>query len=175
MGIPQLRLCFVLAAGLFGAAVMAQVPEDVRNRLAKDAVVSTDTWYFASASGTIRGTRETEEDRLATRAMQALARAMCQFEPSTGKRLEASIRGFSMVSSTLRGRELEVIMRAPLQAPVCRVLSVESSPLAAQQINNAAQSSVPETASQRDITTRILEPAYIREKNMTIRIFGGEY
>lgn len=154
--------------------VVAQVPDEVRVRLGRDGVATTDQWFFASATGTIRGTRDAEEDRQAARAMQAIARAMCRFEPAPGKRLEAGITGFAMASSIQRGREVEVIMRAPVQNPVCRIQVAEATPATAAPKADA-RLQPPESLDEKDQSTRVLQPAYIREKNMTIRVYGGEY
>lgn len=153
-------------------AVFAQVPDDVRGRLGRDGVVTTDAWVFASATGTLRGTREGEEQRQATRAMSLIARSLCRFEPGPGRRLEAGVTGFAMVSSIQRGRDVEVIMKAPLQSPSCKVTVIEIKQEApATPSNLAPKESVPEPDSSVQIAT----PGYIREKNMTIRVLNAEY
>jgi hypothetical protein len=153
-------------------AVFAQVPDDVRERLGRDGVVMTDAWVFASASGPMRGSREGDEQRQATRAMSAIARSLCKFEPGPGRRLEAGVTGFAMVSSIQRGRDLEVIMRAPVQSPSCKVTIMEIKPETPPAPSNLMpKEQVPES----DSSVQIAPPGYIREKNMTIRVLNREY
>lgn len=162
----------VLLLGL-GPIAWAQVPDDVRARLGRDGVISTEAWIFASATGPIRGTRETDEHRQATRAMAAIARSLCRFEPTPGKRLQAGVTGYTMASSIQRGSDIEVVMRAPVQAAVCRVETVETkTDLAVTGANTLMPS---ERTAEPDASTQILRPEYIREKNMTIRILNREY
>ncbi len=159
-------LTLVVLAALAQQA-WAQVPDEVRARLGHNSVVMTSLWVYASASGPLRGSREVSEDMQATRAMREVARALCNFELVPGKSLEAGITGFTMMSSVVRGREVEVVMRAPMQKPICRVVAVPLS----------AAAPAPALASElaRNPTTQLLEPAYIRSSDMTIRIFGVEY
>jgi len=148
-------------AGLAQAA-LAQVPDDVREQLARGGVATSRGQVYASASGPLRGTRESSEELYATRAMRVLAMSLCGFEPAPGRSLEAGISGFTLVSAILRGREVEVVMRAPVQKPVCRVIPAAVVPAAP-------------LAPAGDAATRLLEPGYTRSKDMTVRIFGGEY
>lgn len=163
--------CAVLLLGVL-PTVFAQVPDDVRDRIGRDGVVMTDAWVFASATGAMRGSREGEEQRQATRAMSAIARSLCKFEPGPGRRLEAGVTGFSMVSSIQRGRDLEVIMRAPLQSPSCKVTVIEIKPEAPAAPSNLAPK---EQGLESDSSVQIAPPGYVREKNMTIRVLNREY
>jgi hypothetical protein len=153
-------------------AVFAQVPEDVKDRLGRDGVVITSNWIFASASGPIRGSREVDEQRHATKAMSAIARSLCKFEPGPGRRLEAGITGFAMVSAIQRGRDLEVVMRAPVQSPSCKVTVIEIKPETPASPSNLAPK---DEAQDSDSSVQIAPPGYIREKNMTIRMLNREY
>lgn len=162
----------VLLLGL-GPIVLAQVPDDVRARLGRDGVISTEAWIFASATGPIRGTRETDEHRQATRAMATIARSLCRFEPAPGRRLQAGVTGYTMVSSIQRGSEIEVVMRAPMQVASCRVEAIEIKPAVAAAVG---KNLVPdERRVEPDESTQILRPVYMREKNMTIRILNRDY
>jgi len=163
------------ALAVSAAAAGAPLSEDLQSRLAREGVVRDGTAYFARATGTLRGTFEVEQDRLATRAMLMLARVMCGFEPSLGKRLEANISGLSVVSSVQRGREVEVVLRAPVQTPACRVISAEppgpaSSPLATTPIVSAVRQSLT-----REAGARTGEPVLLRHQNITVRVFNHEY
>lgn len=153
-------------------AVFAQVPDDVRYRLSRDGVVITDAWIFASASGPMRGSLEGDEQRQATRAMSAIARSLCKFEPGPGRRLDAGVTGFAMVSSIQRARDLEVIMRAPIQSPSCKVTVIEIKPEAPTAFSHLVpKEQVPES----DSSVQVAAPGYIRDKNMTIRVLNREY
>ncbi len=145
-----------LTLAVLAQQAWAQVPDEVQARLGRNSAVTTSSWVYASATGPLRGSREVSEDLQATRAMREVAHALCNFEPALGKSLEAGITGFTMMSSVVRGREVEVVMRAPMQKPICRVVAVPLS---------AAAPAPALTA----------EPAYIRSNDMTIRIFGVEY
>lgn len=172
--VPALTLV-VLA--MLAQPAWTQVPDEVRARLGRNSAVTTSSWVYASATGPLRGSREVSEDLQATRAMREAARALCNFDPAPGKSLEAGITGFTMMSSVVRGREVEVVMRAPMQKPICRVVV---APLSAAATAPALAAAPPRLASPTeraagDPSTQLLKPAYIRSSDMTIRIFGVEY
>ncbi len=169
----RLRLA-AAALAVFSGAINAQVSDDVLARLAREGVVRDGASYFARATGLIRGTQEVEEHRLVTRAMLMLARVLCGFEPSSGTRLDADISGFTMVSSIQRGREIEVVVRAPLQTPTCRVSADAGSAGASSPASTPSTASTDRPA-QRDAGAQAREPAHIRDENITIRVLGSEY
>jgi hypothetical protein len=146
---------------------LAQVPPDVRERLASTNVVNNGAHVYAISTGLIRGTKETSEEFQVTRAMRTIANRLCEFEPTQGKRLEASINGVTLMSAITRGKDMEVIIRVPTQLPLCRVVVVESEQIAAP--------AKPDTAKPDEFQTRITSPSYVRSKDIVIRIFGGEY
>jgi hypothetical protein len=167
-----MKACWTLLLPCILTDAFAQIPNNVRDRLARDGVVVTDAWIFASASGPIRGSLEGYEQFQATRAMSAIARSLCKFEPRPGRRLEAGVTGFSMVSSIQRGSDLEIIMRAPVQSPLCKVTVTENNlvlPEAHRYL--APKEQVPES----DLLVQITPSGYIRDKNMTVRMFNREY
>lgn len=131
---------------------------------------------YASAVGSVRGTRESSEELLATRAMRSLAHALCAFQPSAGRVLETSISGMTMVFSSLRGKEIEVVMKAPVQQPDCKVRTVVvAAPLAVQPVVIPEQEKTikPEVSPKSDV--ELLRPDYTRSKNITVRVLSGEY
>jgi hypothetical protein len=146
---------------------LAQVPPEVRERLASSNVVNNGAHVYAISTGVIRGTKETSEEFQVTRAMRTIANRLCEFEPTQGKRLEASITGVTLMSAITRGKDMEVVIRVPTQQPLCRVVVVESEQLAAP--------AKPDTAKPDEFQTRITSPSYVRSKDIVIRIFGGEY
>ena len=168
--LTKFLFCITLL-GLLGVA-HSQVPDEVRSRLSRDGVVSTESWIFAIANGPLRGTRLGDEDRQATRAMSAIAQSLCKFESGPGRRLVADVNGFTMVSSVQRSQELEVIMRAPLQTPSCRVEMVEINQKVLAPNNNPV---VIERVVDESPFVKILQPDYKREKNITTRILNREY
>lgn len=173
-GAAAVARCAGWALACLTPLALAQVPDEVREQLARGGVASVRGHVYASASGPLRGTREASEDLYATRAMRLVAASLCGFEPAPGRALEAGITGFTMVASTLRAREVEVVMRAPVQKPACRVVPV---PVAAPASPPAAATPAPANLlpPAADAATRLLEPGYIRSNDMTVRIFGGEY
>lgn len=156
----------VLGVGLSVVAlqVPAQVPDEVREQLVRTGVATGRGHIYASASGPLRGSPEASEQLYATRAMRSVAASLCGFEPGPGRSLEAGVTGFTMVATTLRGREVEVVVRAPVQKPECRVVAV---PL--------QDPAVPSHPPAAEATARPLGPALSRSNEMTVRIFGGEY
>ncbi len=160
----------------------AQVPQEVRELLARSGVATGGGHVYARVSGPLRGTREASEDLYATRAMRAVAASLCGFEPGPGRALEAGVAGFTLVASSLRGREVEVVMRAPVQKPVCRVVT---APLPVPALAAPAVPAAPAPApapviepsqpQAAEAATRLIEPSYIRSSDMTVRIFGGDY
>ena len=172
----QLRYPVGLAAlAVCAGAAGSPLTDDLQARLSREGVVRDGATYFARATGTLRGSFDVEQDRLATRAMLMLARVMCGFEPSPGKRLEADISGFAMVSSVQRGREIDVVLRAPVQTPACRVVSTEVAAPAASPSATAPIVSAADPSVTRDAGTRTREPHLVRDKNITVRVFGNEY
>jgi hypothetical protein len=171
-----------LALGLAFVAfpIKAQVPADVRERLGSNGITKAGQWIYGSASGTQRGTREGTEDLLATKAMRLIAHSLCNFEPNPNTKLEVAVSGFTMVSSEARGQDLVVTMRAPLQNPSCRVVSLPSRKVAGSTIapeNNITDTTFPYKDEQATVerATVLVEPSYSRSKDITIRVFGGEY
>jgi hypothetical protein len=152
--------------------VFAQVPDDVREQLGRDGVVIKDAWIFASVSGPMRGSRESDEQRQATRAMSAIARSLCKFEPGPSRRLEADVSGFVMVSSIQRGPDLEVTIKAPVQHPSCKVMVITIKPEKPAAPSNLAHK---EQALEFDSSVQVAAPSFIREKNMTVRVINREY
>lgn len=157
-----------------GSAV-AQLPDHLQPRFTGEGVVRDGTVYFAKATGTLVGTREIEESRLATRAMRMLLQEMCPRERAAGGRLEAEISGLAMASSILRGRELEVVLRAPVQTPTCRDVRADVAAPGTSLSGNIPNPSWSTHPAKRDAGGLPLDPLRARERDITIRIFGSEY
>ena len=99
-----LALAVVFAWGLMNLAY-AQVPHAIKEKLTLGGVFLHEGKYYATVTETLRGTRETMEYLLSTKAMRAISYKLCALEPVAGRRLETKITGFSMTSSELAGRE----------------------------------------------------------------------
>lgn len=145
----------------------AQVPQEVRERLVSNNVVSNGAHIYAISSGVIRGTRESNEELQVTRAMKVIANRLCEFESALGKRLEASITGVTLMSAVTHGKEMKVVIRVPTQQPLCKIVVVEAKQLVAPDRLDTAKSD--------EFQTRLTSPSYVRSKDIVIRIFGGEY
>lgn len=160
----SLTLAMVVPWGSM-SSVYAQVPNAIKEKLTQGGVVLHEGKYFATATGTLRGTREAMESMLGTKAMRAISYKLCALEPVAGRRLETKITGFSMTSSELAGTELSVTMSAPAQTPSCQLMvlppqpPVPAAPLPAP-VPAPSNTSVPATPGASDIT---------------IRNFGNEY
>ena len=160
-------LCVMALA--FTTTVSAQLPPDVRDRLAERSVVATGSFVYAKAAGSLRGTREASESFYATVATRNMAHFLCDVAVTPGKRLEAKLEGLSLVSSTGVGQELEVVVRAPAQKPSCKVVvvAVAPAPPAAQNLSQGQR--VDEKPKP------LAEPNSLRQNDIVIRNFGGEY
>jgi hypothetical protein len=160
----SLALAVVFPWGLMNSSY-AQVPHAIKEKLTPGGVVLHEGKYYATVTGTLRGTREVMESLLSTKAMRAISYKLCALEPVAGRRLETKITGFSMASSELSGTELSVTMSAPAQTPSCQLIvlppppPVPAAPLPAP-VPAPSNTSVPATPSASDIT---------------IRTFGNEY
>jgi len=160
----SLALALVVPWGLMNSSY-AQVPHAIKEKLTLGGVVLHEGKYYATVTGTLRGTREAMESMLSTKAMRAISYKLCALEPVAGRRLETKITGFSMTSSELAGRELSVTMSAPVQTPSCQLIvlppppPVPAAPLPAP-VPAPSNTSVPATPGASDIT---------------IRNFGNEY
>jgi len=160
----SLALTLSTAWGLMNSSY-AQVPHAIKEKLTSGGVVLHEGNYYATVTGTLRGTREAMESMLSTKAMRAISYKLCALEPVAGRRLETKITGFSMTSSELAGTELSVTMSAPAQTPSCQLMvlppppPVPAAPLPAP-VPAPSNTSVPATPGASDIT---------------IRNFGNEY
>jgi hypothetical protein len=161
----------------FAANSLAQVPEDVRVRLGPNGIVTAEGFIYASSTGVLRGARETSEDFQATRAMHQLVYALCDVQPATSRVIEASITGFTLVSSIFKGKEIEVIMRAPVQKPDCKAFAVAAFPSDISTSPAEAGPGRPKSMFEgaTDLGIKPSNPSYTRSKDITVRIFGGEY
>ena len=153
----------------FTTTVSAQLPPDVRDRLAERSVVATGSFVYAKAAGSLRGTREASESFYATLATRNMAHFLCDVAVTPGKRLEAKLEGLSLVSSTGVGQELEVVVRAPAQKPSCKVVVVAVPPVPpAPQQWSQGQRADEKPKPQA-------EPNSLRQNDIVIRNFGGEH
>lgn len=164
-----LHFCGLVALPMFA---FGQVPDDVRVLLVRNDVAHHDGFMYASAVGSIRGTREISEEFLASRAIRSLAYALCSFQPKVGRALEVSITELTMVSSLVQEKKLEVIMRAPLQKPDCQI---RATGIAVPQSNQPIAMSEQESASKSEPDLRLMNPGYTRSGGITTRIFNGDY
>jgi len=163
------RVLFVMALA-FTTSVNAQLPPDVRDRLAERNVVAKGSFIYAKAAGNLRGTREASESFYATVATRNMAHFLCDVAVVPGRRLEAKLEGLSLVSSTGAGQELEVVVRVPAQKPSCKVVAVAPAP----PIPLAANP-MPQGPRAEENPKPLAEPNSVRHKDIVIRNFGGEY
>ena len=161
----------IVAASLWvgHGAVLAQLPFEVKDKLMAGEVVIRDAQMYAMASGTQRGTPEASQEWLMTRAMRTIANKLCAFEADTGRRLEADLKGVTLVSSETRVNEMLVIIKAPVQKPFCKVTVVEPNPV---RPVIPVPTEFPRAA---EMSPRLTEPSLPRAPDIVIRKFGGEY
>lgn len=151
------------------SSVHAQIPLEVLERLSERGVVVTGQHVYAKASGNIRGTRESSEAFYVTRATRNMANYFCDFAVAPGKRLAVELEGVTLVMSTEVGKVLDVVIRAPVQKPSCKVTLVDAvmpslSPPKNLEIKRADES-----------LTSVTESGSTRTKDIVIRNFGGEH
>ena len=149
--------------------VNAQVPPDVRESLSTRQVVTSGSYVYATAEGPVRGTREASEEFLVTRAMRGLVYRLCEFDPSPNKRLEGSLSGVNLVSSTIKGKAMEVVIRIPVQKPSCKVIALDAT------LASSTQATKLEVIPNEDTQIRLIESKYTRSQDIVVRIFSGEY
>ena len=164
----SLALAVVVPWGLMNSSY-AQVPNAIKEKLVQGGVVLHEGKYYATVTGTLRGTREAMESMLSTKAMRAISYKLCALEPVAGRRLETKITGFSMTSSELAGTELSVTMSAPMQTPSCQLMVLPPPPpLPAAPFPAPVPAPVPAPSN-----TSV--PATPGASDITIRNFGNEY
>lgn len=168
------QVLFVMALA-FTTSVNAQLSPDVRERLAERSVVAKGSFVYAKAAGSLRGTREASESFYATVATRNMAHFLCDVAVAPGKRLEAKLEGLSLVSSTGAGQELEVVVRAPVQKPSCKVVVVEVAPAPPAPPAPLAANPLPQAPRAEENPKPLAEPNSVRHKDIVIRNFGGEY
>lgn len=164
-----LHFCALVALPIFASG---QVPDEVRAQLIRTPVANHDGFMYASAVGSMRGSRENSEEFLASRAIRSLAYALCSYQPKVGRALEVSITQLTMVSSLVQEKRLEVIMRAPLQNPDCQI---RATGISVPQSNQPISMSEQESASKSEPDLRLMNPGYTRSGGITTRIFNGDY
>jgi hypothetical protein len=163
----SLALTVLTALGLINSSY-AQVPHAIKDKLTSGGVVLHEGNYYATVTGTLRGTREAMESMLSTKAMRAISYKLCALEPVAGRRLETKITGFSMTSSELAGTELSVTMSAPAQTPSCQLIVLPPPPPVPVPFPLPAPIPTPPS------NTSVL-PATPGSSDITIRNFGNEY
>ncbi len=141
----------------------SQVTAELREQLLAGQVVIRDAQVYAMASGAQRGTLESTQDWLVTRAMRSMAHKLCAFEPVPGQRLDVSLQGVTLVSAETRAQEMVVVIRAPVQKPSCKVTVAQ--PVQPPSLAPRSSDSQPRAADT-------VEP---RMSDIVIRKFGGEY
>jgi hypothetical protein len=149
--------------------VQAQVSTDVRHKLQTGEVVINDGRVYALATGSLRGTRESSESWLVTRAMRLMGKKLCAFEGLPGQQLEVGIQGVKLVASETQGKVMTVFIEAPIQRPSCKVTMVES------EQGLPMGSMLPDVSRIEEVQTRLVDPSFQRAKDILIRNFGGEY
>ena len=163
----------MLAPLFFMPAAVAQVPEGVKDKLTPGSTVLHAGNYYATATGTLRGTRESMESMLSTIAMRAISYKMCGLEPAAGLRLQAKISGLRMVSSELVGSELSVVVTAPEQTPSCQLIVLPPPTTSANAgdspISPVQASPLPSSPANTAV------PSKPGASDITIRNFGNEY
>jgi len=163
----SLALAVVVPWGLMNSSY-AQVPNAIKEKLVQGGVVLHEGKYYATVTGTLRGTREAMESMLSTKAMRAISYKLCALEPVAGRRLETKITGFSMTSSELAGTELSVTMSAPAQTPSCQLIVLPPPPPVPVPVPLPAPIPTPPSNTS-------LLPAAPGSSDITIRNFGNEY
>ena len=171
-------VCFSLAlAMVFPWALVnssfAQVPLAIKENLTPGAVVRHEGNYYATVTGTLRGTREAMESMLGTKAMRAISYKMCGLEPAAGLRLQAKISGLRMVFSELVGTDLSVTMSAPEQTPSCQLTVVPPSTTSANAADSPISPVRPGPLPASPANTAV--PSKPVASDITIRNFGNEY
>jgi hypothetical protein len=163
----------MVAPLFFMPAAFAQVPDGVKDKLTPGGAVLHAGNYYATATGTLRGTRESMESMLSTKATRAISYKICGLEQAAGLRLQAKISGLRMVSSELVGGELSVVMTAPEQTPSCQLVVLPppttSAPTADSPISPVRPGPLPASPANTAVPSK---PA---ASDITIRNFGNDY
>jgi hypothetical protein len=163
----------MVAPLFFMPAAFAQVPEGVKDKLTLGSAVLHAGKYYAAATGTLSGTRESMESMLSTKATRAISYKICGLEPAAGLRLQAKISGLRIVSSELVGGELSVVMSAPDQTPSCQLI-VLPPPTASANTGDSPISPVRSgPLPSSPVNTAV--PSKPGASDITIRNFGNEY
>ena len=152
----------------------AQVPSDVRSRLSVEFVVLDERHVYARGTAALRGTSETAEQQAVMDALRKIVSKLCKYEPRPDRRLEAAVIGASLIDSNRVERKLEVVVRAPLQNPRCKVVELFRS---TERKNQESEKSSVDSDSKPDGTpqTKLLDSSYQRSGDITTRVLGGEY
>ena len=161
-------ICMSVSAG-------AQIADDLKRNLVQKGVVFQDGFVYALSRGSIRGSNEVAEQVLITVAMRNMAYSLCSLQYASGSSLETSIKGTTLIWSAASSEGMEVIIRAPLQKPQCRIViadnAVAKSPLPTQE----PASGIVSDAVKADSSVKLIDSGFERSNGITVRVFGGEY
>jgi hypothetical protein len=168
----SLALAVVVPWGLMNSS-HAQFPHAIKEKLTSGSVVLHEGNYYATVTGTLRGTREVMESMLSTKAMRAISYKVCGLEPAAGLRLQAKISGLRMVSSELVGSELSVVVTAPEQTPSCQLIVLPPPTTSAKSGDEPIYPVRPGPLPSSPANTAV--PSKPGASDITIRNFGNEY
>jgi len=143
-----------------------------------DGVMMKDGWVYAKATGEIQRNSEYEGAEQLSRAIKMIAKEMCKANSVSGTTSDAVIDKVVHVSSLKRksASEIEVIIKAPSNGAECRAMSIlTESELPSHRGSEAVNGVLAEYTGGQYLPLSRIEPSFIQEKEMTIRVLGGEF
>ena len=145
---------------------------------AGDGVIFKDGWVYAKATGQIQSNSEYEGAEQLSRAIKMIAKEMCKANSVIDTTSDTVIDNVVHVSSLKRksASEIEVIIKAPSNGAECRPISVlTESELPSKRGSDAVDSVLAKYTQGQYLPLSRIEPSFIQEKEMTIRVLGGEF
>ncbi len=153
------------------ASASAQVPEDVREALQRSSAATVRGQVWARAAGPMRAMSDVSEEFYVTVALRAMSIHLCGLAPAPGQALLAAIEGWRRVAVKAHGRNLEVVLQAPLQKPTCQVVQ---QPAATVSGPLDPPASVPGASPGTGAAAALSTDPPARASDITVRIYGLE-
>lgn len=143
-----------------------------------DGVIFKDGWVYAKATGQTQSNSEYEGAEQLSRAIKMIAREMCKANSVSDTTSDTVIDKVVHISSLKRksASEIEVIIKAPSNGAECRAMSVlTESELPSKRGPDGVDSVLAKYTQGQYLPLSRIEPGFIQEKEMTIRVLGGEF
>jgi len=152
--------------------VLAQIPDSIKAGLQTGTVVTYDGYIYSQTTSTLRNPVTMAEAKLVTIATNNIAKWLCNYTPSTNKKLETEITGVSLISTIEKEKSLTIVVRVPQQIPVCNLIEKTNNFL---ESNLILQSNEEKSILDDIDQVKLKNESYMKQNSIQVRTMKGEY